>query len=522
MLFIPDHGAGPLADPLICGFSHERENALDEMPAGYGSLFEAAQTLPPARYGALADAMAQPARTGATGSAVAPVFTYLAAFVAHDLSAPGAEGRNLRSGALRLEAVHGGGPVQGPFARRFDGALRCPENPAMLRAGGLSPSPHDPVPIPNDPSDRCRDVLRVGALATEDLGDLPALLQALFAQTDGRLNPARALIADPRNDCSLALSQLHLAFVRLHNQIIRHAPQHRDAPLDDPEALFHWGRQQGVWIYQWLVINALLAAICDPDVLAQVHGRGPVLYARFRKRMAHPHPLPQEFTLAAFQLLPSMQRRAYDWSFQFGRPQGEGIAGQADHAFLQRMTGRGGFDGAASLPGHCSIEWARFVHPPAADKPERAARPITTRLAACDAGLAQRLFEAGAAAQLPSAQICLAQLDQMHGLRLPQLTPAQLSTCATGRAVVEGGFYKNTPLWFYILKEAELLGQQGRLGPLGSLLVADTLIGVIAYDCDSYWNKGAQPGTWHPREGVRPDGITIDSMAAMMNAARLL
>ena len=36
-----------------------------------------------------------------------------------------------------------------------------------------------------------------------------------------------------------------------------------------------------------------------------------------------------------------------------------------------------------------------------------------------------------------------------------------------------------TPLWFYILREAELRGKKGRLGEVGSRIVVETLVHLI-------------------------------------------
>ena len=67
------------------------------------------------------------------------------------------------------------------------------------------------------------------------------------------------------------------------------------------------------------------------------------------------------------------------------------------------------------------------------------------------------------------------------------------------------------PLWFYILKEAEIVGGgtdngQGRqLGPVGGRIVAEVLVGLLQKDLNSYLYL--QP-TWKPththRAGPRP------------------
>ena len=52
-----------------------------------------------------------------------------------------------------------------------------------------------------------------------------------------------------------------------------------------------------------------------------------------------------------------------------------------------------------------------------------------------------------------------------------------------------------TPLWFYILKEAERRGGGDRLGPVGGRIVAEVLIGLLRADPTSYLSL--EPG-WQP------------------------
>jgi hypothetical protein len=57
------------------------------------------------------------------------------------------------------------------------------------------------------------------------------------------------------------------------------------------------------------------------------------------------------------------------------------------------------------------------------------------------------------------------------------------------------GFDKQTPLWFYILKEAEEREGGNRLGPVGARIVAEVFIGLLQGDSMSYL---AQNPTWIP------------------------
>jgi hypothetical protein len=44
----------------------------------------------------------------------------------------------------------------------------------------------------------------------------------------------------------------------------------------------------------------------------------------------------------------------------------------------------------------------------------------------------------------------------------------------------------DTPLWYYILQEAEELGSGKRLGPVGSHIVATVIVGALRADQNSY------------------------------------
>lgn len=64
------------------------------------------------------------------------------------------------------------------------------------------------------------------------------------------------------------------------------------------------------------------------------------------------------------------------------------------------------------------------------------------------------------------------------------------------------GFDKETPLWFYILKESELKPDEeagGKtLGPVGGRIVAEVFIGILQGDPNSYLRK--EPN-WKPTLG---------------------
>jgi hypothetical protein len=73
--------------------------------------------------------------------------------------------------------------------------------------------------------------------------------------------------------------------------------------------------------------------------------------------------------------------------------------------------------------------------------------------------------------------------------------------------LTDSGFLQKTPLWYYVLKEAEVQAGGNSLGEVGSRIVAETLIGQLRNDPSSYL---AQAAVWVPEDGVLlPDGRPI-------------
>jgi hypothetical protein len=79
------------------------------------------------------------------------------------------------------------------------------------------------------------------------------------------------------------------------------------------------------------------------------------------------------------------------------------------------------------------------------------------------------------------------------------LTAEQIRNAAASgrqRQVLEAsGFDERTPLWYYILAEAEFLRDGRRLGPVGSTIVAEVLVGLIRRSPDSILAPGI---AWKP------------------------
>jgi hypothetical protein len=68
---------------------------------------------------------------------------------------------------------------------------------------------------------------------------------------------------------------------------------------------------------------------------------------------------------------------------------------------------------------------------------------------------------------------------------------------APGTLAVRG----STPLWYYILKEADVREDGARLGPVGGRIVAEVFIGLLQLDPDSFLNS---PSEFTPSLGAAP------------------
>jgi hypothetical protein len=92
------------------------------------------------------------------------------------------------------------------------------------------------------------------------------------------------------------------------------------------------------------------------------------------------------------------------------------------------------------------------------------------------------------------------------------------------QALRQGGFFECTPLWYYVLKEADVREGGLRLGDLGSRIVAETVIGVLVTNPESYLFGSRNWEPWESTPGVGgplmlPDGRMIQTIHDLLQAA---
>jgi len=353
--------------------------------------------------------------------------------------------------------------------------------------------------------------MRIGTTTSGQPNDLPRLAQL---DTDHPLRqmsgatPSTPLVGDARNDENLIVAQLHLAFLRFHNAIVDALPTDMGEDKKFSEA-----KRLTILHYQWLVLEQYLPEICNREMLDRAVKEPAVFYQSFSNGTGK---MPLEFSVAAFRFGHSMIRPQYRFNDSFQNA-------TLDDIFT--FTGSGGGIQASGLPQIWVIDWANFLPD---DDEERAARGVDSKLAE-DLGklfernpmlrsLPARNLRRSYVLSIPTAQQVLRALGG-HGPA--PLTQDELRGFGDG-VLEQHGYTEATPLWIYILLEAELREGARRLGPLGSLIVAQTLVGLMAEDPNSVLNSRPGKGMpWHPSQ--EPIGGTvIDSFDAMLRFAGVL
>jgi Animal haem peroxidase len=409
----------------------------------------------------------------AGGGGTSPIpagFTYLGQFTDHDLTfdkttvmlgqfiSP-AQLLQARSPSLDLDSLYGAGPSDPESAKFYS-------DDRHLKMG---------------------KTLAEGGLPAMDGFDLPRGMGNTAAKK------RKAVIPDPRNDENLAVAQTHLAMIRFHNRVVDTLPSSVPAAQR-----FEKAREIVTKHYQWMIRTDYLPRICQPGIVNNVFSGGRKVFEVGVPATDVPT-MPIEFSVAAFRLGHSMIRREYNWNaiFDFG-------GGSLDLLFTFSAGSRD-LGGGPRLPSTWIADWRRlYDFKKDANKPGLAVPANQfNRAMRIDTGLVVPLKT------LPTGSFGgpnVPQNDPRRNLAFRNLTRARMVRLATGQQMMtfikgkgvnltkltktqirdgkngadlslltqsqRDKFLKDTPLWFYILREAELNG--GRLKGVGGRIVAET------------------------------------------------
>lgn len=307
--------------------------------------------------------------------------------------------------------------------------------------------------------------------------DDPAKFRLSHGEADlSRTDDGIAIIGDPRNDSHGLISQLHVAMLKAHNTFVDEARLMGIAS----DRVFDEASRQLRWHYQWIILNEFLPSLIGEKAAESLRREGAQYF--------HPDNhvfIPLEFANAAYRYGHAQIRHRYQLNAQSGS--------------LPLFPDLLGF---RPVPREHVVDWKMFFDFDDAPPAQRSKK--------IDGRLVRSLL------QLPLAITGECEIDDYHSLAVRDLQRGQGVGLPSGESVARhigvsplnadqtglasAGWHDETPLWFYILREAAVLEEGNRLGPVGARIVADVLFGLIHADRNSFLHSGDE---WRPHKMLR-------------------
>lgn len=421
-----------------------------------------------ALLGQLGDMMGDPGRdpnptsqnpADAGVSSIPAGYTYFGQFVDHDITLDVSSSldvdtdattiNNMRSPALDLDSVYGRGPGLDPFLYVFPSM--GPSTAIKLKTGINSPA---------------------GTGGPSSTGTSPGMVTQTTWDVPRIQGTNTAVIGDPRNDENLIIVQFQHAMLRFHNAVV-------DLLLAASFAgdIFAEAKRIVTHHYQWAVVHDFLGRICGT---AAVNSALSSVIAPPGSAFS----MPVEFAVAAYRFGHSMIRDTYWMNFNFP------VATLAQVFEFNRNP-------RLPVQSNWVVDFNAFfdtgVPVPIHNKARRIDSFMSTGLELLPgftgmmAILATRNLRRGLALGLPSGQ------GMANSFGIVPMTSAQLTTGLPAAEVAvlnsSGGLLLNkTPLWYYVLREAAVLGGGNQLGPVGGRIVAETFVRILKRDASSHLN----------------------------------
>jgi hypothetical protein len=223
-----------------------------------------------------------------------------------------------------------------------------------------------------------------------------------------------------------------------------------------------------------VLLNDFLPELIGQELTSELLDGGPSVY-----RLDGEPYIPFEFADAAYRYGHSQIRIGYRLS-----PDGEELPLFPD------------LIGFRPLPPERVLDWSVMFDLPEREPAQRAKR-IDGTLPAC---LIELPVEIAGEGQPEFRSLATRDLQRGQGTGLPsgEAIAGALGVEALTRDEVGlggHGWEGDTPLWYYILREADVRGDGDRLGPVGGRIVGETLVSIVDADPTSY--RAVDPG-WRP------------------------
>jgi len=333
-----------------------------------------------------------------------------------------------------------------------------------------------------------------------------------------RTSDGTAIIGDPRNDENMMISGLHAAFILFHNRVVDYIRDYGAAslmqgaeagmPMEETEfealssTTFTQARRIVTWHYHWIILNEFLPLIVGSTLMINLLHFGRQFYRPVRGQQS----IPVEFQGAVYRFGHSLVRPSYRANLAGNN------GGGPFFGFIFDPAGEGQSDpvdlrGGARAPRRF-IGWQTFFDFGGAQTTnvrnnKRVDTKISTSLFKLPLGtipggappisLPQRNLLRHLTWSLPSGQAIA------NAMGIQPLTTSQLSDFAQFGV----GFERNTPLWPYILREADVLANGHRLAGIGGRIVAEVFVGLLQLDNNGYLTVNPN---WRPTLPARTPG----------------
>jgi hypothetical protein len=519
-------------------------DAVAYQPEGFGRFGRMFPELARARFGdtlpqeqevmnAIAATMIKTGDLGAPIDEAEPVdenplikagYTYFGQFIDHDITFDPASDldrdndpsatEDFRTARLDLDSVYGRGPADQPYLYNPDLTIKLgpDKTPAYLKG-----------------KKKLFDVQRAPLDESGEVAD---------ADQDCR----RAMIGDKRNDENNIVVQIHQLWQRFHNKIMLDLARPSDAsgnarPGITGLAAFNTAQRSVRWHYQWVVLHDFVRRIVGDKMFEAVYNGGKPKLQFYKPEVARYPFMPVEFSVAAYRFGHSMVRPSYSLSAEIPHQKTNSLdrlpifKPQFSCDDVQSLNGfrplpeEWGIDWSFFLPDVVSklpttkeLPFAEFIRPqpayridtmlvdPLSQLPDlrNEKRPDRKSLPSLN-------LQRGIALGLPSGQAVARRMgikpltDQQLWIDAGNLSDADAVKARQDMFIAHAAqLHENAPLWYYILREAELtdpidtkfedddkkkrsqrLGGS-RLGDVGGRIVAEVLIGLVVADSQSY------------------------------------
>lgn len=307
----------------------------------------------------------------------------------------------------------------------------------------------------------------------------------------------RAIIGDQRNDENRIVSQIQLGMIRFHNAVARKL--HEKEEIHGRE-LFEKTRELTTWIYQWAILYDFLPTMCGQGIVNDILTKGRQFYCPDEAF------IPIEFAVAAYRFGHSMVPQKV--RVQNGKP---------NHDLFGPVLGPG--FSAVTTP-EAIVDFAEiFGSPQKANKLDTKMAPILLDLPFINDGeksLAARNMLRGQSFLLPAGE----KVAEKLGLNKREIgNVSETANRMAHHKLSDDG----TPLWLFLLAEAETLGRDSKssekgegLGPVGGRIVAETLIGLMELDNRSFLSSNRN---WSPQNAQETLGTNITTLRQMLTFA---